>query len=106
MSASLSPSGSRAGHAILTRSRRWFPPTFPGCRSLPRAELALRTVEEGGKLWLYVPDDEGIFQEAHRQKNWWLATDAQIYLDLQRTGLRSVPNRRRPCVSGEGFCRA
>ena len=70
-----------------------------------QSELALRTVEEGGKLWLYVPDDEGIFQEAHRQKNWWLATDAQIYLDLQRTGLRG-PEQATALCEWEGFCRA
>ena len=59
---------------------------------------------EGGKLWLHVPDDEGVFTETQTRSELTLATDAQIYLDLQRTGLRG-PDAAIVLRDWEGFCR-
>ena len=76
---------------------------------LPRREeleaLGLRPTEEGGKLWLHEPNDEGVFLETRMQQGLSLATDAQIYLDLQRTGLRG-PDQAAALREWEGFCRA
>lgn len=66
--------------------------------------LNLRQVEEGGKLRLYVPDDEGVFMETTDHSGLNLVTDAQIYLDLQRTGLRG-PDAANSLREWEGFCR-
>jgi hypothetical protein len=75
---------------------------------LPRSEeleaLGLRPTEEGGKLWLHEPDDAGLFQETRTQQDLTLTTDAQIYLDLQRTGLRG-PEQAAALREWEGFCR-
>ena len=66
--------------------------------------LGLRRVSEGGKLWLHVPDDEGIFMETQTRHGLTLATDAQIYLDLQRTGLRG-PDAAAALREWDRFCR-
>lgn len=66
--------------------------------------LGLRQVAEGGKLWLHVPDDEGLFTETQTRGPLNLTTDAQIYLDLQRTGLRG-PDAATALREWEGFCR-
>jgi hypothetical protein len=66
--------------------------------------LGLRPVSEGGKLWLYVPDDEGILTETQQRADLTLVTDAQIYLDLQRAGLRG-PDAAAALREWEGFCR-
>jgi hypothetical protein len=66
--------------------------------------LGLRSVTEGGKLWLHVPDDEGILTETQTCNNLTLVSDAQIYLDLQRTGLRG-PDAAAALREWEGFCR-
>lgn len=66
--------------------------------------LGLRQVSEGGKLWLHVPDDKGIVTETQLRDDLTLATDAQIYLDLQRTGLRG-PDAAAALRQWEGFCR-
>jgi hypothetical protein len=67
-------------------------------------QLGLRPVTEGGKLWLHVPDDEGILTETQTHNDLTLATDAQIYLDLKRTGLRG-PEAAAALREWEGFCR-
>ena len=67
-------------------------------------QLGLRSVTEGGKLWLHVPDDEGILTETQTCNNLTLVSDAQIYLDLQRTGLRG-PDAAAALREWEGFCR-
>ncbi len=67
-------------------------------------QLGLRPVTEGGKLWLHVPDDEGLLTETQASGPLNLATDAQIYLDLQRTGLRG-PDAATALREWEGFCR-
>jgi hypothetical protein len=67
-------------------------------------QLGLRPVTEGGKLWLHVPDDEGILTETQTHNDLTLATDAQIYIDLKRTGLRG-PEAAAALREWEGFCR-
>ena len=67
-------------------------------------QLGLRPVTEAGKLWLHVPDDEGVFLETRTVRDLPLATDAQIYIDLQRTGLRG-PDQAAALRNWDGFCR-
>jgi len=64
----------------------------------------LRPVNEGGKLWLHVPDDEGVLSETQQCRDLTLVSDAQIYIDLQRTGLRG-PEAATSLLEWEGFCR-
>jgi hypothetical protein len=68
------------------------------------AELGLRPVNEGGRLWLHVPDDEGIFFETQTVRDLPLATDAQIYLDLLKTPLRG-PEQAQALRDWDGFSR-
>ena len=67
-------------------------------------KLGLREVTEGGKLWLHVPEDDGIFLETQSRQGLMLSTDAQIYIDLQNFGLRA-PEAADALRSWEGFCR-
>lgn len=67
-------------------------------------QLGLRPVTEGGKLWLHVPDDAGILAETQMRSGLTLVTDAQIYLDLKRTGLRG-PEAASALREWDGFCR-
>jgi hypothetical protein len=67
-------------------------------------ELGLRHVPEGGKLWLHFSEDEGVFMETQTRQDLTLTTDAQIYLDLQYTGLRG-PEQAAALREWEGFCR-
>lgn len=67
-------------------------------------ELGLRPVTDGGKLWLHTPDDGGLFNETQHRGDLTLVSDAQIYLDLQRTGLRG-PDAASALREWEGFCR-
>lgn len=67
-------------------------------------QWGLRRVTEGGKLWLHVPEDAGILTETQTSGGLTLVTDAQIYLDLQRTGLRG-PEAASALAEWEGFCR-
>ncbi len=72
---------------------------------LPTLErLGLRPVADAGKVWLFLPDDEGVFLETQTTQGLPLATDAQIYLDLQGTGLRG-PDQANALRNWEGFCR-
>ena len=75
---------------------------LPGAVDLD--QLGLRPVTEGGRLWLRVPDDAGLLTETQTTGPLNLATDAQIYLDLQRTGLRG-PDAATALREWEGFCR-
>lgn len=68
------------------------------------AQFGLRPVTESGRLWLHVPDDEGILTETQTNNGLVLAADAQIYLDLQGTGLRG-PEAASALREWEGFCR-
>jgi hypothetical protein len=56
------------------------------------------------KLWLHLPDDPGIFTETQSRGELTLTTDAQIYLDLQSTGLRG-PDAAAALLEWDGFCR-
>lgn len=66
--------------------------------------LSLRQVSDGGKLWLHVADDEGLVTETQTHGGLTLATDAQISLDLQCTGLRG-PDAAAALREWKGFCR-
>lgn len=66
--------------------------------------IGLRPVGDAGKVWLHVPDDAGVFLETQMMKGLPLATDAQIYLDLLKTGLRG-PEQAAALRQWEGFCR-
>ena len=66
--------------------------------------LGLRSVNGAGKVCLLIPDDEGVFLETQTVKDLPLASDAQIYLDLQKTGLRG-PDQADALRHWEGFCR-
>ena len=69
--------------------------------------LGLRPVEEGGKVWLHVPRDEGVFLETQSSfaSSLRLASDAQIYIDLKKTGLRG-PDAAQALKEWKGFCRS
>ena len=68
------------------------------------ANSGLRPVNDAGKVWLHVPDDEGVFLETQTVKELPLVSDAQIYLDLLKTGLRG-PEQATALHNWEGFCR-
>ncbi len=67
--------------------------------------LGLRPVEGAGKVWLYVPDEEGVFLETQQVKGLSLVSDAQIVVDLKKTGLRG-PDQAKALRDWEGFCRS
>lgn len=75
---------------------------LPEAAALER--LGLRPVTDAGKVWLLIPDDEGVFLETPNAQGLPLATDAQIYLDLQRTRLCG-PDQAAALRNWEGFCR-
>jgi len=75
---------------------------LPEAATLER--LGLRPVNDAGKVWLYVPKDEGVFLETQNVQDLPLVSDAQIYLDLQSTGLRG-PDQAAAMRNWEGFCR-
>jgi hypothetical protein len=60
---------------------------FPEASKLEKQLLA-RRVEDGGRLWLVVPNDEGLLRETQTVAGFTLAADVQIYLDLIRAGQR------------------
>ena len=66
--------------------------------------IDLRMVNDAGKVWLHVPEDEGVFLETQTVKELPLVSDAQIYLDLLKTGLRG-PDQAIALRNWEGFCR-
>jgi hypothetical protein len=53
---------------------------------------------------LHHPDDEGVLFEKQTVKGRALVTDAQIYLDLLKTGLRG-PDQARALREWPGFLR-
>lgn len=75
---------------------------LPDAATLER--LSLRTVNDAGKVWLYVAADDGVFLETQTVQDLPLVSDAQIYLDLQQTGLRG-PDQANALRNWEGFCR-
>lgn len=68
-----------------------------------QAALGLREVSQGGRLWIIVPRDEGVFQATRTVEGLPLVCDAQIYLDLLQAGLRG-PDAARALREWEGFC--
>jgi hypothetical protein len=66
-------------------------------------QLGFRSVADVGKVWLYIPDDEGVFLETQQLNGLELASDAQIVVDLQGTGLRG-PDQATALRQWEGFC--
>jgi hypothetical protein len=67
-------------------------------------KLGLRSVSDAGRVWFYIPTDEGVFLEGQTIETLPLATDAQIYIDLLYTGLRG-PDQAQALRDWEGFCR-
>jgi hypothetical protein len=65
--------------------------------------LGLREVGEAGKVWLHVPEDEGVFLETQQVGSFQAVTDAQVYIDLQGTPLRG-PDAAKALREWEGFC--
>ncbi len=67
-------------------------------------QLGLQPVNEAGRVWFHLPNDEGVFQECRFVQDLPLVTDAQIYLDLLKTGLRG-PEQAKALREWSGFCR-
>jgi hypothetical protein len=76
------------------------------CRKFPDErltdELGLREVNNGGRLWLIAPRDEGVFQATQIRDEFPLVCDSQIYIDLLQVGLRG-PDAARALREWEGF---
>jgi len=90
-----------------------FPYTQPPVLSAYRREflgeeeqesLGLRQVVDGGRLWILVPRDPGVFQTVRRVEGLPIVCDAQIYLDLRQVGLRG-PDQAEALRNWRGFCR-
>lgn len=75
---------------------------LPDSASLEK--LGLRPVNDAGKVWLFIPDDEGVFLETRHVNDLNVASDAQIVVDLHGTGLRG-PDQAQALRTWEGFCR-
>jgi hypothetical protein len=67
------------------------------------AGIGLRPVTEAGNVWLHVPNDEGVLKETQIADGFRLVTDSQIYLDLQKTGLRG-PEQAQALRESPRFC--
>ncbi len=76
---------------------------FPD-ETLLEKKLLARRVTGGGRLRLVVPKDEGVFHPTQTVRGFQLVSDVQIYLDLQRAGLRGEEQaeelKRCPDFSG------
>ena len=59
---------------------------FPDSQVLQ--SLTAREVPDGGRLWLLIPKDAGVFQFTQTIGTLTLVSDAQIYLDLLQVGQR------------------
>ena len=66
--------------------------------------IGLRPASESGNVWLHHPDDEGVLFEKQEVKGRVLVSDAQIYLDLLKTGLRG-PDQAQALREWSGFLR-
>ena len=75
--------------------------SFPDDQTLEK--LRLREVSDGGKLWIIIPTDAGVFQAQQNVQGLPLVSDAQIYLDLLPVGLRG-PDQARELRNWERFC--
>ncbi len=47
------------------------------------SELSLKAVKSGGNLLLFIPYDEGVFYGSSRVNEIQIASEIQLYLDLQ-----------------------
>ena len=63
----------------------------------------MRPVTDAGKVWLLFTGSD-VFLETRTIQDLPIVTDAQIYLDLQKTGLRG-PDAAAALRDWEGFCR-
>jgi len=66
--------------------------------------LSARQVTGGGRLWLVIPKDDGVFRETQVVQGFTLACDVQIYLDLLQVGLRG-PDQAKALREWSGFSR-
>lgn len=77
-------------------------------RSLPDdqilSKLRLREVGNGGKLWIIIPSDPGVFLAQRNIQGLPIVADVQIYLDLVHAGLRGS-DQARELRKWEGFCK-
>ena len=77
---------------------------FPDETLIREKLLGRRISAGGGALRLVLPRDEGVFRPSQTVRGFELVSDAQIYLDLMRGGLRGVEQaeelRRWPDFSG------
>lgn len=68
------------------------------------AALDLREVAiGGGRVWIIVPRDAGVFQVGREVEGLPLVSDVQIYLDLLQAGLRG-PDQAKALREWSGFC--
>lgn len=74
-------------------------PSDEGLKGLGWAE-----VNTGGRVWVIVPRDAGVFQAGRDVEGLPLASDVQVYLDLQQVGLRG-PDQAKALREWSGFCR-
>ena len=66
-------------------------------------QLGLQPVSDAGRVWFHVPADEGVFLETRDAQKLPLVADAQIYIDLLKTGLRG-PEQAQALRDWPGFC--
>jgi hypothetical protein len=83
---------------IVTTYRREFP------TEEEQRTLSYREVDDGGKIWIAIPRDDGVFRNIQRVDGLPLVSDAQIYLDLIHAGLRG-PDQAKALRQWKGFCR-
>lgn len=83
---------------VVTAYRRSFP-TEEEQRSLD-----YHAVVDGGKVWIAVPRDDGVFKSIRQVQGLPLVSDAQMYLDLIHVGLRG-PDQAKALREWPGFCR-
>jgi hypothetical protein len=65
-------------------------------------DMGLREVSSGGKVWVIVPRDAGVFQFTRTVNAFPVVADVQIYLDLLQVGLRG-PDQARALRAWSGF---
>jgi hypothetical protein len=66
-------------------------------------KLEFQPVNDAGRVWLHVPSDGGVFLETRDVQDLPLVADAQIYIDLLKTGLRG-PEQAQALRDWPGFC--
>lgn len=62
---------------------------FPDDALIKEKLLGRRVTDGGGRLRLVLPKDEGVLNPQQTAQGFQLVSDVQIYLDLQRAGLRA-----------------